>query len=175
MLRNELLVGVVAVLVIGCAALPPHVASPPQDEGQPPRIVAAYAAKVIRPGDTWMIYLQAENPDGDMKSIAALLWQAGVGYYPTQVNMLKAEDAKQFSGCLFMETPTGFNLNWDRFELTLIVRDSRMNPSQPVKLPLTFDFGAKQEIPERWQKAANHQIASLMFAIESSWFYNRLP
>lgn len=173
MWKNTLPVGVLAVLVIGCAALPPYMASPPQDKGQPPRIVDAYAAKVIRPGDTWMIFLRAENPDGDMKSIAAVLWQAGVGFYPTQVNMLKAEDAKQFSGYLSMRTPTGFNLNWDEFELTLIVRDSQMNRSQPVKLPLTFDLAAKQVIPEKWQEAANHQIASLMFPIESSWFYNR--
>ena len=135
MLRNALLIAVMAVLVIGCAALPPYIASPPQDRGQPPRIVDAYAAKVIKPGDTRMICLQAEYPDGDMKSIAAVIWQAGVGYYPTQVNILKAEDAKRFSGYLFMKTPTEFNLNWDQFEVTLIVRDSQMNPSQPVKLP----------------------------------------
>ena len=175
MWKNTLLLGVLAVLIVNCAALQPYTASPPQGRGRPPRIVDAYAAKAIKPGDTWMIFLRAENPDGDMKSIAAVLWQAGVGFYPTQVNMLKAEDAKQFSGYLVMRTPLALNLNWDRFELTLIVRDSQMNPSQPVKLPLTFDFQEKQEIPERWQVAANHQIASLMFAIDSSWYYNHLP
>jgi len=175
MWRKTLLLGVFAVVFAGCAALQPAVVSPPQDRGQPPRIVDAYAARVIRPGDTWMIFIRAEDPDGDMQSVAAELWQAGVGYYPTQVTMLKAEDAKHFSGCLFMRTPTAFNLNWDEFELTLIVRDSRMNRSQPAKLPLTFDLAANQVIPEKWQEAANHQIASLMFAIESAWFYNRLP
>ena len=173
MRRDMLLLGVFAVLLAGCAALQPYIAPPPQDRGQSPRIVDAYAAKIIRPGDAWMIFVRAEDPDGDMKSIAAVLWQAGVGYYPTQVNMLKAEDAKQFSGYLFMKTPTGFNLNWDEFELTLIVRDNQMNRGQPVKLPLTFDLAANQVIPEQWQEAANHQIASLMFPIESSSFYNR--
>jgi hypothetical protein len=175
MLKRMMLMVVSAALLLGCAALQPYIAPPPQDKGQPPRIVEGYAAKVIRPGDTWMVFLQAENPDGDMKSIAAVLWQAGVGFYPTQINMLKAEDAKQFSGYLSLRTPTEFNLNWDEFELTLVVRDSRMNGSQPVKLPLTFDQAAKQVIPERWQEAANHQIASLMFAIESSWYHNHLP
>jgi hypothetical protein len=175
MWRNTLLVGLLAVLIVGCATLQPHTASPPQGKGQPPRIVDAYAAKAIKPGDTWMIFLRAENPDGDMKSIAAVLWQAGVGFYPTQVNMLKAEDTKQFSGYLSMKTPAGFNLNWDEFELTLVVRDSQSTGSRPVKLPLTFDPAANQVIPEKWQEAATHQIASLMFAIESSWFYNRLP
>jgi hypothetical protein len=120
-----------------------------------------------------MIFIRAEDPDGEMKTIAAVLWQAGVGYYPTEVSMLKAEDGKQFSGYLCMKTPTGLNLNWDEFELTLIVRDRQMNGSQPIKLAVTFDQAANQVIPEKWQEAANHQIASLMFDIESSWFYNR--
>jgi len=175
MRKNTLLVGLLAVLIVSCANLQSYTASPLHDKGEPPRIVDAYAAKVIRPGDVWMIFLRAEDPDGDMKSIAAVLWQAGVGFYPTQINMLKAEDAKQFSGYLSLRTPTEFNLNGDEFELTLIVRDRQMNPSQPVKLPLTFDLGAKQEIPERWQETADHQIASLMFAIESSWYHNHLP
>jgi hypothetical protein len=175
MWRKTLLFGFFAVVLASCTALQPTVALPPQGRGQPPRILDAYASKIIRPGDTWMIFVRAEDPDGDMKSITAGLWQAGVGYYPTQVNMLKAEDAKQFSGYLSMRTPAGSNLNWDEFELTLIVRDSQMNRSQAVTLPLTFDLAANQVIPERWQEAANHQIASLMFAIESSWFYNRLP
>ncbi|HVO84111.1 MAG TPA: hypothetical protein VMU60_06790 [Syntrophobacteria bacterium] len=171
--RKTMLLGVVAIVLSGCAALQPYIAPPPQDRGQPPRIVDAYASKVIRPGDTWMIFLRAEDPDGDMTSIAAVLWQAGVGYYPTQVTMLKAEYGKQFSGYLLMKTPTAFNLNWDEFELTLIVRDSQMNRGQPVTLPLTFDLAASQVIPEKWQETAGYQIASLMFDIESSWFYNR--
>ena len=173
MRNNTLLIGVLVVLIASCATLPPFTDSPPQHKGQPPRIVDAYAAKVIRPGDTWMIFLRAEDPDGDMKSIAAVLWQAGVGLYPTQVNMLNAEDAKQLSGYLSLRTPAGTKLDSDEFELTLVVRDSQMNGSQPVKLPLTFHSAAKQVIPERWQDAAAHQIAPLMFAIESSWFYNR--
>lgn len=165
---------VLGALLLGWAALQPYVAGPPQDKGQPPRVVDAYAAKVIRPEDHWLVFIRAEDPNGDMKSIAAELWQAGVGYYPTEVNMLKAEDGTRFSGYLVMKTPGGANLTWDEFELTLIVRDSRMNGSRPVKLPLTFDQGAaKQEIPETWQEAANHQICWLMFNIQSSWFYSR--
>jgi len=174
--RNVVLVGVLALLLSGCsaAALQPYIAPPPQDKGQPPVIVDAYAAKVIRPGDTWMIFLRAEDPDGDMTSIAAMLWQAGVGYYPTEVNMLKPGEGKEISGYLYMRTPTSFHLNWDQFELTLIIRDSKGNRSDGVKLPLTFDMAAaRQEIPEKWQEAAKYLVASLMFRIESSWFYNR--
>ena len=163
----------VAALLVGWAGKDHYLQAQYRDEGQAPIVIDAYAAKVVRPGDIWMIFLRAEDPKGDMKSIAAVLWQAGVGYYPTEVNMLKPEDAKQFSGYFSMRTPGGFNINWDELELTLIVRDSQGNRSRPVKLPLTFDLTAKQEIPEKWQEAANHRLAALMFDIESSLFYNR--
>jgi hypothetical protein len=172
MWKNTLVV-VFAALLAGCATAQAPVASPPQVQGKPPVVLDAYAAKVIRPGATWLIFLRAEDNDGDMKSIAAVLWQAGVGYYPTEVNRLKAEDARQFSGYLSMMTPAGFDINWDQFELTLILRDSRNNRSQPVKLPLTFDMGAAtQQIPENWQGATQHRIATLMFRIVSSSSYN---
>ncbi len=172
MWRN-MLVGVFAALLAGCVAVQPPVDLPPEVQGTPPTVLDAYAAGRIRPGQTWLIFLRVEDPDGDMKSIAAVLWQAGVGYYPTQTNMLRADDARQFSGYLSMMTPTGFDLNWDQFELTLIVRDSQGNRSQPVKLPLTFDMGAApQEIPEKWQEAGDRRIATLMFNIVSSSFYN---
>lgn len=174
MVRKRALVMVaVAVLLSGCAALDYYVQPPPQDKGQPPIVLDAYAAQSIRPGDTWMIFLRAEDPDGDMKSIAAVLWQAGVGYYATDVTMLKPEQEKGFSGYLYLRSPADFTLNWDEFELTLYVRDSRENRAQPVKLPLRFDMAARQEIPEKWREAMNHRIAALMIPIESSERYNR--
>jgi len=172
--KRAILIGTVGALLVRWAVNEHYLRGQHQGKGQRPLVIDAYAAKVIRPGDTWMIFLRAEDPDGDMTSIAAVLWQAGVGYYPTEVNMLKPVEGKEISGYLYMMTPPSFHLNWDQFELTLIIRDSKGNRSEGVKLPLTFDMAAaKQEIPERWQEAANHLIASLMFKIESSWFYNR--
>jgi hypothetical protein len=174
--RKVMLVVILAFLLSGCsaAALQPYIAPPPQERGQPPVIVDAYAAKVIRPGDTWMIFLRAEDPDGNMTSISAGLWQAGVGYYPTEVTMLKPDESKELVGYLYLRTPPSFNINWDEFELTLSIWDSNGNRSQSVKFPLTFDMGApRQQIPGKWQEAAKHLITPLMFHIESSWFYNR--
>jgi hypothetical protein len=108
-----------------------------------------------------------------MKSIAAVMWQAGVGYYPTEVNMLRPAEGKEFSGYLYLRTPADFTINWDEFELTLYVRDGRQNRAQPVKLPLRFDMAAKQQIPEKWRQAMDYRIAALMIPIESSERYNR--
>lgn len=167
MLKKAVLVGVLGGLFFGGAhsEAQPFKTSLQQNKGHPPQIVDCYAAQVIRPGDTWMIFLRAEDQDGDMESIAAVLWQAGVGYYPTDVTMLKGEARKQSVGYLFLGTPPDSALNWSEFELTILVRDSQGNRSHPVKLPLRFDMAAKQEIPEKWQEAANHRLAALMINI----------
>jgi len=143
-----------------------------QDQGRGPIVLDAYAAPAIRPGETWMIFLRAQDPDGDMKSIAAVLWQAGVGYYPGEVTMLKAEEARQFSGYLYLQTPADLTLTWDQLELTLVIRDNH-DHRQLVRLPLTFDISAKQVIPAKWQESAAHRVAALMFDVESSAHYNR--
>jgi hypothetical protein len=142
------------------------------DQGRDPIILDAYAAPVIRPGATWMIFLRAQDTDGEMKRIAAVLWQAGVGYYPTEVTMLKRNEAKEFAGYMYLETPADWSLTWDELELKLIIRDNH-NRSQLLRLPLTFDMSAKQVIPEKWQESADHRIAALMFDVESSAHYNR--
>lgn len=172
MLRRSLFLVAVAGLLVGCAGMQPYTASTPVDRGKAPMILDAYAAPSIRPGDTWMIFLKAEDPDGDMKSITAVLWQAGVGYYPAQVTMLKSEQGKQLSGYLYLGTPVDYSLNWDEVELYLYVRDSQGNRAQPVKFPLRFDMAARQVVPENWQEAAGTRIAALMFDIESSRRYN---
>jgi len=85
--------------------------NPSQDRGSAPVIVDYYAAKVIRPGDTWQIFLRAVDPYGDMSDIAVVLWQARVGTYPTEVTRLKGDDRKEFSGYLFLSTPNDSNLD----------------------------------------------------------------
>jgi len=176
MFRKILVLSVLAVLILGYASSQTYSQSyttpMQQDQGRGPIVVTAYAAPVIRPGDTWMIFLRAQDPEGEMKSIAAVLWQAGVGYYPTEVTMLKAEEGKEVSGYLYLQTPADLTLTWDELELSLIIRDNQ-NRSQLVRLPLTFDMSAKQVIPAKWQESADHRITALMFDVESSAHYNR--
>jgi hypothetical protein len=174
MVMRSVLIAVMAGLLVGCAGMQPYSAPTAVDRGQSPIILDAYAAPTISWGSNWMIYVRAEDPNGDMKSIAAVLWQAGVGYYPTEVTRLKEGERKEFSGYLYLDIPPDSCFYSDEFELTLIVRDSHMNGSQPVKLPLRIDANAKQqEVPEKWQNEANRRIATLMFDVECSSHYNR--
>jgi hypothetical protein len=57
-------------------------------------------------------------------------------------------------------------------ELTILVRDRAGNRRQPIKLPLRFNQGARQEVPETWAEADRHRLGALMINIESSQRYN---
>ena len=176
MLRRVLVGSVLAALIVGYASSQSYSqsygTSIEQAPGWGPVVLDAYAARVIRPGETWTIFLRAQDPDGNMKSIAAVLWQAGVGYYPGEVTMLKAEEARDFAGYLYLQTPADLTLSGDELELTLVIRDDH-NRSQLVRLPFTFDMSARQVIPAGWQESPNHRLAALLFHVESSQHYNR--
>jgi hypothetical protein len=44
-----------------------------------PVITNSFACRQIRPGDTWKIYLLAEDPEGEMKAIVCTVDQPGAG------------------------------------------------------------------------------------------------
>ena len=49
-------------------------------------------------GNIWRIYIEAEDPDGDMLRIAAVVDQVGYGHYPTDWIYLKPPYQKHFKG-----------------------------------------------------------------------------
>ena len=53
-----------------------------QDKTGKPIIQESFAAKQISPYETWKVYLHASDPDGNMRSIYAVVEQPGVGPYP---------------------------------------------------------------------------------------------
>lgn len=144
-----------------------------QAEGRAPVILNAYAPKVIRPGATWDVYLEGEDPDGDMKYIVAELWQAGVGYYPVDFTLVKEGARRKFAGYLFLSTPYDPFLFGNELTLRLLLRDEKGNRSELITLPLTFDLVPRQEVPEEWKAAAEHRLGAIMINISSSQRYNR--
>jgi hypothetical protein len=175
MLRKMIMVSIaVALLVVGGAFQAGQADEPKssQEKGGGPTIVEAYAPEVLRPGDTWRVYLRAEDRNGTMKDIAAMLWQAGYGYYSTDFTRIQTADSKELAGSLYLSTPVDTTLMGDSFELTLLIRDSNGERSAPIKLPLRFDLVQKQETPQKWEAAAKHQLGAIMVNIESSARYN---
>ena len=170
MIKKVVLAVLVFLLLSGCA-VSQHPGET-TDADHPPVILATYASKVIRPGSVWKVYLKATDPDGDMKQIDAVMWQTGYGYYPTDITWIKKDDAKEVAGYLYLNTPPEPTLLSDRFILTLLVVDREGKKSEPVKVPLQFDYVPPEKLPEAWQPVADNQLGGILIRIQSSFRYN---
>ena len=170
MLKENVLIILLFFLVAGCTTC--KVAKTGEGGDEPPVILDSYAAESVRPGATWRIYLEAQDADGDIHSIITQLVQPGVGGYPPDFTYLKEADREGFAGYLILRTPRDPNLVAlnEYVEAMLTLQDCEGNKSEPVRLTLRFDnksgFGP-QEVPEKWQMAANNKIGTIMVDIQS--------
>ncbi len=69
-----------------------------------PVITQSFASKEVRPGQNWNVYLNISDPEGNMKSIFAVVDQLGVGEYPVSIIRVKKRDYKELSGYLYLCT-----------------------------------------------------------------------
>jgi len=169
MLKKNVLVILLLFLVAGCTICKGVKTGENGDE--PPIILASYAAESVRPGATWRVFLEAQDADGDIHSIITQLVQPGIGYYPPDFTYIKEADREGFAGYLILRTPRDNNLLlWEYVEATLTLQDCEGNKSEPVNFTLRFDnksgFGP-QEVPEKWQMAANRKLGTIMVEIRS--------
>ena len=170
MLKKSVLVILLLFLVAGCTTC--KVAKTGEGGDEPPVILDSYAAESVRPGATWRVFLETQDADGDIHSIIAQLVQPGVGVYPPDFTYVKKADREGFAGYLILRTPRDRNLvaQKEYVDATLTLQDCEGNKSEPVTLTLRFDYKADfgpQEVPEKWQMAANNKIGTIMVDIQS--------
>ena len=93
---------ILIVLLSSCAG----VGTVPSPSGtQPPVITRSYAPDNGAYGQTWKIYIEAEDPDGDMFRIASELQQEGVRYRQSvDFIPVKKRDQKYLKGYLSLDT-----------------------------------------------------------------------
>jgi len=111
-----------------------------------PIITHAFAVEKGYYGYTWKIYIEAEDPDGDMLRIASVVDQVGFGHYPTDWIYLKAGVEKQFKGFIQWNTfssKTPYLNEWTRIELKVSVLDKAGNESNVVVFPFEFVSGVR--------------------------------
>jgi len=124
------------------------------DEGPQPRpgthapiITHAFAVDKGYYGYIWKIYIEAEDPDGDMLRIASVVDQTGYGYYPTDWIYIKREYGKHFKGYIQWNTfssRTGYMTEWTQMTLKVSVFDRNGNESNTVVFPFTFELTPAQ-------------------------------
>jgi hypothetical protein len=111
-----------------------------------PIITNAFAVDKGYYGNIWRIYIEAEDPDGDMLRIAAVVDQVGYGHYPTDWIYLKPPYQKHFKGYIQWNTfssKASYLREWTQITLQVSVIDKAGNESNVVIFPFSFETGVK--------------------------------
>jgi len=118
--------------------------------GSPPAITHWFASEELHHGDIWKIYVEANDPDGDMRAFVCIFDQVGYGRYSSGYVRIKKRNGEKLLGYLtfFSIAGEGFSLaEWTQLSLTVFIRDKGGNASNKVVFPLVLSRGAKQGAP----------------------------
>ena len=121
-------------------------------KGNPPIITHSFAVEKAYYGYAWKIYIEAEDPDGDMSKVAVVVDQPGNGRYPTDWTILKEPYRGKFRGYLQWNTYSsraGFLSEWTSIEVRVSITDKKGNESNEVIFPFSFETGVKN--PDRYK------------------------
>ena len=116
-------------------------------EARGPIITHAFAVERGYYGYIWKIYLDAEDPDGQMLRIASVVYQVGYGHYPTDWIYLKPQYQKHFKGYIqwnTFSTKASYLPEWTQITLRVSVFDKAGNESNEVVFPFTFEITPEQ-------------------------------
>jgi hypothetical protein len=112
--------------------------------GKAPVITNSFAVEKGKYGFIWKVYIEAEDPDGDMLRIASVVDMVGGGHYPTDWTYIKSQDQKHFKGYLQWNTFNATEVEeWTNITLKVSVFDKAGNESNVVVFPFTFESGVK--------------------------------
>jgi hypothetical protein len=127
------------------ATIPPVRETQPTPETKPPTITHAFAVEKGHYGYIWKIYIEAEDPDGDMYRIASVVDEPGIGRLPTDWIILKPQNRKHLKGYIQWNTrsSSGGLPEWTPITLKVSIFDKAGNESNEVVFPFTFESGIK--------------------------------
>lgn len=135
------------LLIVGLAAFESVSNNRRKNGKATPVISQSFTSPSLWLGDTWKVYLDASDPDGDMKYIVCTISQPGMGTYPVSFTRIKEEYRQQLSGYIYLYTGGVDGSNLSEITLTVQIQDRAGNFSNPVSFPLLFRQGARQEAP----------------------------
>ena len=114
---------------------------------RPPIITHAFAVEKGYYGYIWKIYIEAEDPDGQMLRIASVVDEVGYGRYPTDWIYLKPQHQKQFKGYIQWNTfssRSSYLPEWTEITVRVSVFDRAGNESNEVVFPFSFEITPKE-------------------------------
>ena len=142
-----------------------------------PIISHSFAVEKGYYGYIWKIYIDAEDPDGEMSRIASVVDQVGVGRYPTDWIYLKSQYQKHFTGYIqwnTFSTKTSYLPEWTQITLQVSVIDKAGNVSNEVVFPFTFEVTPKQyayKLPAPFDQGNLPELGHIAVDLESPDHY----
>jgi len=115
-------------------------------EAKGPTIAHAFAVDKGYYGYIWKIYIEADDPDGDMLKIASVVDQPGYGRYAPDFIYLKRENQKHLKGYIQWNTFSSRSAHlgeWTEITLKVSIIDKAGHESNEVILPFAFESGVK--------------------------------
>jgi len=135
-------------LIVGsCATVAERETEP---AGSPPVITHSFASEKLSHGDTWRIYVEANDPDGDMRHFVCVFKQVGYGYYSSEYVRIKKHHREKMKGYLTFYSGAGDGLllpEWTQLSLKVYIQDRGRNTTNKVVFPLVLSRGSKQGAP----------------------------
>jgi hypothetical protein len=121
----------------------------PKPMMHPPIITHAFAADKghYHIGYIWKIYIEAEDPDGDMARIVSVVDQPGVGRYPPDWIVLKRQYHKHLKGYLQwnIHSTSGDLPEGTMITLRVSIVDQAGNEGNVAVFYFTFELGGKDQ------------------------------
>jgi len=120
----------------------------PKLETKAPVITHSFAVEKGYHGYIWKIFIEAEDPDGDMLKIASVVDQPGWGHYPTDFIILKPQYRNHLKGYIQWNTFSSrapYLREWTSITLKVSILDKAGNESNVVVFPFAFQSGVKSQ------------------------------
>jgi len=134
---------------------PPAGGVQPKPGTHAPIIRNTFAVEKGYYGYIWKVYIEADDPDGDMLRIACVVDQVGYGHYPTDWIYLRPQYQRHFKGYIQWNTFSSkapYLREWTQITLKVSIIDKAGNESNEVVFPFTFEYGVRS--PYQYQLPA---------------------
>jgi hypothetical protein len=147
-LKHLLLMPTIVTLSLGMVCCTTVGERGPQPVGSPPVITNAFASKEVSHGDIWRIYVEANDPDGDMRYFAYTISASSRGRRVDYVRIKKGDRATMLGYLRVFTSPPGDpQAEWAHLTLTLYIQDRAGKASDKVTFPVALSRGVEQASP----------------------------
>lgn len=129
-------------------------------------IINAFAVDEGYYGYIWKIYLEAEDPNGQMLRIACSVDQPGFGHYPADWIYLKTESQKHLKGYIQWNTSSSNTPTLSegtQIMLRVSILDKAGHESREVVFPFTFRSEARGQpnLPAPFDQGVNQRLGHI--------------